>query len=175
MSAHDAEDAFQATFLVLVQKGGTIRGRHALAGWLHQVAHGVAIRANVAAARRRALERKVGQLAVTTSMNGPAASDDLVPALHAEIARLPEKYRLAVVHCDLEGMPQAQAAGQLQWSERTLQPPTGRGAGSAQGADWPDAGWHPIARCCPRCSCATRGSPSRQLGAKRPFVPRSPQ
>jgi RNA polymerase sigma factor (sigma-70 family) len=117
---HDAEDAFQATFLVLVQKGGTIRGRDSLAGWLHQVAHRVAIRANVAAARRRGLERQVGQMAVATSTNGPAASDDLLPALHEEIARLPEKCRLAVVHCDLEGMTQAQAAGRLHWSERTV-------------------------------------------------------
>ena len=118
---HDAEDAFQATFLVLVKKGGTIRGRDALAGWLHRVAHRVAIQANVAAARRRRLERQVGQMAVATSTNGPAASDELLPALHEEIARLPEKYRLAVVHCDLEGMTQAQAAGQLHWSRRTLQ------------------------------------------------------
>ena len=51
-------------------------------------------------------------MAVATSTNGPAASDDLLRALHEEIARLPEKYRLAVVHCDLEGMTQAQAAAQ---------------------------------------------------------------
>ena len=117
---HDAEDAFQATFLVLVKKGGTIRGRDALAGWLHQVAHRVAIQANTAAARRRTLERQVGEMAVATTTNGPPAADELLPALHEEIARLPEKYRLAVVHCDLEGMTQAQAAGQLHWSERTI-------------------------------------------------------
>ena len=117
---HDTEDAFQATFLVLVKKGGTIRGRDALGGWLHQVAHRVAIQANTAAARRRTLERQVGQMAVASSTNGPTASDDLLPALHEEIARLPEKYRLAVVHCDLEGMTQAQAAKQLHWSERTI-------------------------------------------------------
>jgi RNA polymerase sigma factor (sigma-70 family) len=117
---HDAEDAFQATFLVLVRKGGTIRGREALAGWLHRVAHRVAIQANVAAARRLRHERQVAEMAVTSSANDPAAPDDLVPALHAEIARLPEKYRLPIVHCDLEGMTQAQAAGQLHWSRRTL-------------------------------------------------------
>ena len=117
---HDVEDAFQATFLVLVKKGGTIRGRDALAGWLYQVAHRVAIQANTALARRRALERQVGQMAVATSPNGPAASGELLTALHEEIAGLPEKYRLAVVHCDLEGMTQAQAASQLHWSERTI-------------------------------------------------------
>ena len=117
---HDVEDAFQATFLVLVKKGGTIRGRDALAGWLYQVAHRVAIQANTSLARRRALERQVGQMAVAASPNGPAASGDLLTALHEEIAGLPEKYRLAVVHCDLEGMTQAQAASQLHWSERTI-------------------------------------------------------
>ncbi len=117
---HDAEDAFQATFLVLVKKGGAIRGRDALAGWLHKVAHRVAIQANTAAARRRTLEKRVGQMAVATSTNGPDASDDWLPALHEEIARLPEKLRLAVVHCDLEGMTRAQAAAQLHWSERTI-------------------------------------------------------
>jgi Sigma-70, region 4 len=60
-------------------------------------------------------------MAVATSTNRPAAQDDLLAALHEEIARLPEKYRLAVVHCDLEGQTQAQAAGQLHRSERTIQ------------------------------------------------------
>src|SRR6185312_3135155 len=118
--SHDAEDAFQATFLVLVKKGGTIRGRDALGGWLHQVAHRVAIQANAAAARRRSAERRLGEMTVARSTNGPNASDDLLPALHEEIARLPEKYRLALVHCDLEGMTQSQAAGLLHWSERTI-------------------------------------------------------
>ena len=118
---HDAEDAFQATFLVLVETGGAIRGGDALGGWLHRVAHRVANQANVAAARRRRLERQVGQMAVATSTNGPAASDEWLSVLHAEIDRLPEKYRLAVVYCDLKGMSQEQAAGQLHWRKRTLQ------------------------------------------------------
>jgi RNA polymerase sigma factor (sigma-70 family) len=118
---HDAEDAFQATFLVLVRTGGTIRGGDALGGWLHRVAHRVANQANVAAARRRRLEREVGQMPVATSTTGRAGSHELLPALHEEIARLPEKYRLAIVHCDLEGMTQSQAAGQLHWRKRTLQ------------------------------------------------------
>ena len=117
---HDAEDAFQATFLILVKKGRTIRGGDALGGWLHQVAHRVAIQANAAAARRRTLERRLEQMAVATAMHGPPAPDELLAALHEEIARLPEKCRLAVVTCDPQGMTQAQAAGQLQWSERTI-------------------------------------------------------
>ena len=117
---NDAEDAFQATFLILVKKAGTIRGGQALGGWLYQVAHRVAIQANIAAARRRAHEREAGQMTAASASSGPSVPDDLLPALHEEIARLPEKYRLPVVLCDLEGLPQAEAAGQLRWSERTL-------------------------------------------------------
>lgn len=118
---HAAEDAFQATFLVLVRSGRAIRGRDALAGWLHQVAHRVAIRANAGAARRRAVERKVGEMAVAASTNEPIAPGDVLSVLDEEIARLPEKQRLAIVYCDLEGLTQEQAAGQLRWSKRTLQ------------------------------------------------------
>ena len=116
----DAEDAFQASFLVLVKKGGTIRGRDALAGWLYQVAYRVAIQANTAEVTRRRHESEAGRMAIVNSTNGEVASDDLLPALHAEIARLPEKYRLAIVLCDLEGMTQVQAAEQLRCSERTV-------------------------------------------------------
>ena len=59
-------------------------------------------------------------MSAASASSGPSVPDDLLPALHAEIARLPEKYRLPVVLCDLEGLPQAEAAGQLRWSERTL-------------------------------------------------------
>ena len=116
----DVEDAFQATFLVLVKKAATIRGRQALGGWLYQVAHRVAVEANRAAARRRACEREAGLMASATPASGPALIDQLLSVLHEEIARLPEKHRLAVVLCDLEGMTHAQAAGELNWSERTL-------------------------------------------------------
>ena len=59
-------------------------------------------------------------MTAASASSGPSVPDDLLPALHEEIARLPEKYRLPVVLCDLEGLPQAEAAGQLRWSERTL-------------------------------------------------------
>ncbi len=117
---NDAEDAFQAAFLVMVKKAKTLRARHSLRGWLYQVAHRIAIQANTAAGRRRAHEREAGQMASTTTSTGLTLADALLPALHEEIARLPEKFRLAVVLCDLDELPQAQAASELGWSERTL-------------------------------------------------------
>src|SRR5271155_3637149 len=64
---NDAEDAFQATFLILVQKSSTLRRHEALGPWLYRVAHRVAIRANAVAARRRACARRAGQMAATPS------------------------------------------------------------------------------------------------------------
>ena len=118
---NDAEDAFQATFLILVKKSSDSPRPEALGPWLYQVAHRVAIRANAAAARRRACERRAGQMAATTATSGPAAPDEQLQALHEEIARLPEKLRRAIVLCDLERVPQDRAAGELRLSERTLQ------------------------------------------------------
>ncbi len=116
----DAEDAFQATFLVLVSKARGLRGRANLGGWLHLVAYRVAIQANAAAARRRVQEREAGEMAAATSTSVPAARDEQLRALHEEIAGLPEKFRVAVVLCDVQGVPQDRAAGELQLSERTL-------------------------------------------------------
>ena len=77
---NDAEDAFQATFMILVKKAGTIRGRVVLGGWLYQVAHRVAVHANIAAARRRAHEREAGQMTTASVSSSPAVWDDLLPA-----------------------------------------------------------------------------------------------
>ncbi len=118
---NDAEDAFQATFLILVKKSNSFRGQVALGPWLYQVAHRVAIRANTAAARRRAYERRAGQMAKAITTSGPAASNESLQALHEEIARLPDNLRRVIILCDLQRVPQAQAAGELHWSERTLQ------------------------------------------------------
>jgi RNA polymerase sigma factor (sigma-70 family) len=116
----DAEDAFQAAFLILVKKARTLRGRANLGGWLHLVAYRVAIQANAAAARRRVQERKAGEMAAATSSCDPVIPDELLPALHEEVARLPEKIRAAILLCDLQGVPQDQAAESLRLSERTL-------------------------------------------------------
>lgn len=107
------DDAFQATFVLLFRKGESIRGREALGGWLHRVAYRVSLQARSAAARRRDVEGAAGSLRVAES----TAPDDLASVLHEEVERLPERFRLPVVLCDLEGMTREQAAGRLGWSE----------------------------------------------------------
>jgi RNA polymerase sigma factor (sigma-70 family) len=122
----DAEDALQATFLVLARKAGSIRQRAAVAGWLCEVAHRVAARARAGAARRRDRERQVPP---------PAAPDptldmtlrDLRRALHDELRRLPDTYRLPLILCYLEGRSHAEAADQLGWTRGTLRGRLDRG------------------------------------------------
>jgi RNA polymerase sigma factor (sigma-70 family) len=115
---HDADDAFQATFLILVRRAGAIRKRESLGSWLYGVARRVAVRAKSDAARRRAKEplaegaRQSGDLGANTF--------ELRTSLHDEIDRLPEKYRAPVVLCDLEGQTHAEAAQQLQWPIGTV-------------------------------------------------------
>ena len=90
---NDAEDAFQATFLILINKSGSFGGHVALGPWLHRVAIRVAIRANRAAARRRMCERQAGEMALTNAISGRTPLDEPSLALHEEIARLPENLR----------------------------------------------------------------------------------
>src|SRR5437660_4412178 len=107
----DAEDAFQATFLVLARKAGSVRDAGALASWLYGVAARVALRARRGAARRRAREqraRRPGQESVSES-----AWRDVQTALDEEVLRLPEKLRLPFVLCFLEGRCQAEVAREL--------------------------------------------------------------
>jgi RNA polymerase sigma factor (sigma-70 family) len=118
-NADAAEDAFQATFLVLVCKARSIRARDALGGWLHRVAYRTAIRAGKDAARKRARERVVGDLDVEDrSPNEPGS--DWREVLHEEIACLSEKYQLPLSLCDLEGKTLAQAAHELNCGEATV-------------------------------------------------------
>ena len=112
---HDAEDAFQAVFLVLVRKADSIHGCAALGGWLHRVAVRIAVQANDDAARRRVQERRAGALAAARTMP-EGADDDLWGVIHAEIDRLPERYRLPLVLCHLEGLTREETARRLHWS-----------------------------------------------------------
>jgi RNA polymerase sigma factor (sigma-70 family) len=114
----DAEDAFQATFLVLAQKLGTVRKHASLASWLHGVAHRVALKAKAQSAARRRHE-------VQASLPDTLPPDDAIwgevrSALDVELGRLPDKWRLPLILCYLEGRTQDEAANQLAWSKSTL-------------------------------------------------------
>ena len=115
----DAEDAFQATFLILARRVRTLRVEGSLGGWLHRVAHCVAVRANADAARRRSCERQGVQMDAIEGRDS-TRRDDRTSELHEAIARLPEAFRRAVVLCDLEGMTQVEAARALGCGEATL-------------------------------------------------------
>jgi RNA polymerase sigma factor (sigma-70 family) len=116
---HDAEDAFQATFLVLLKKAASILPREMVANWLYGVAQQTALHSRRTTARRRTRERQV------TPMPEPAVAEqdlwhDLQPLLDQELARLPDKYRVALVLCDLEGKTRKEAARQFGCPEGTL-------------------------------------------------------
>jgi polysaccharide biosynthesis/export protein len=113
---NDAEDAFQATFVILARRCGSIRRRDSVESWLFGVACRVAARARVDAARRRAIEGR-GAAEAEAALGSPVADEadelDLGPIVQEEVHRLPEKYRAAVVLCYWEGLTQEQAAAQL--------------------------------------------------------------
>ena len=116
---HDAEDVFQATFLVLVRKAASIAQRELLANWLYGVAYQTALKARATAARRGTRERQV------TAMPEPATVqrdlwNDVKPLLDQELNHLPDKYRAVIVLCDLEGKTRKEAARQLGCPEGTV-------------------------------------------------------
>jgi RNA polymerase sigma factor (sigma-70 family) len=115
----DAEDAFQATFLVLARKAGSLRVCRSLGPWLYEVAHRLAHKARVSAARRLARERQSVPMTQTDSAT-EAAWRELAAVVDEEVCRLPERLRLPLVHCALEGRTREQACRLLGWSLRTL-------------------------------------------------------
>jgi RNA polymerase sigma factor (sigma-70 family) len=116
---HDAEDAFQATFLVLVRRAASIVPRDMVANWLYGVAHRTALKARATAARREARERQVPEMPEPEAAR-PDLWHDLQPLLDEELSRLPDKYRVPIVLCDLEGRTRKEAARQLGWPEGTV-------------------------------------------------------
>jgi RNA polymerase sigma factor (sigma-70 family) len=116
---HDAEDAFQATFLVLARKAASVRPRERLANWLHGVAVRTAMKAKAMTVKRRGREKQV------TEMPEPETAQqgqwpDLQPLLDQELNGLPENYRLPILLCDLEGKKIKEAAQQLGWPQGSL-------------------------------------------------------
>jgi RNA polymerase sigma factor (sigma-70 family) len=122
----DAEDAFQATFLVLVRKAGSVRKRESVRSWLYGIAFRVAVRARRQRSRRRAQESHVPDVPGADPRR-EADWRDLRPVLDEEIARLPEKYRLPLILCYLEGKTNAQAAQQVGCPRETLATRLARG------------------------------------------------
>jgi RNA polymerase sigma factor (sigma-70 family) len=117
--AHDAEDAFQATFMVLARKAASVVPGEAVGNWLYGVAYHTALKAQAAASRRRAKERQVEVMPEPQA--GPQDPlHDVLPLLDRELSRLPEKYRLPAVLCDLQGRPRREVAQQLGIPEGTL-------------------------------------------------------
>jgi RNA polymerase sigma factor (sigma-70 family) len=104
----DAEDAFQATFLVLVRKAASIARRAAVANWLYGVAHRTALKAKAMNHSRRAKERAAGSIPRAEAEE--TVWQELLPLLDEELSRLPDRYRAAILLCDLEGVPVRQAA-----------------------------------------------------------------
>ena len=116
---HLAEDAFQAVFVVLAAKAAVVRPRDAVAAWLHGVAVRTALRARTAAGRRR--RREVPTAVLPEPTCPPRAEpDDAIAILDQEIAALPERFRLPVVLCELEGRERAEVAGRLGVPAGTL-------------------------------------------------------
>lgn len=116
---HDAEDAFQATFFVLVRRAEAIRNRDSLACWLHGVARRVALRARTDGDRRRRENTSVFEHFKADGRDQPQRAE-LRSSVREEIELLPEKYRAPVVLCDLEGQTHAEAAETLSWPVGTV-------------------------------------------------------
>jgi RNA polymerase sigma factor (sigma-70 family) len=113
----DIEDAFQATFLVLVRRAGSVQVGDSLGRWLYGVARRVAAKARTRSERLRARSAPQGELAAPET---EADQAHVLAALDEEVSRLPEKYRIPVILCHFEGLTHAQAAARLRWPVGTV-------------------------------------------------------
>jgi RNA polymerase sigma factor (sigma-70 family) len=118
-NSHDADDAFQASFLALARKAGTLSSRELVGHWLFAVAYRTAMCARRTASRRRAMEKHLEQLPERPVIP-PESLMDLRAVLDREVSRLPAVYRIPVVLCELEGKSRQEAARQLGVPEGTL-------------------------------------------------------
>jgi RNA polymerase sigma factor (sigma-70 family) len=116
----DAEDAFQASFVVLARKAGSISWRDSVSNWLYQVAYRIAVETKTNTARRRIHERQAAEMRIP-EVTDQASRQELAQVIDEELHRLPDKYRAPLLLCYLEGETSDQAAKHLGWSLRTLQ------------------------------------------------------
>ncbi len=121
----DAEDAFQATFLILVRKAGNIRPRGMVSNWLYGVAHNTALKAKAMIHKRRTKEREAGK--VTKPEAAKEVWSQVQTLVDEELGRLPDKYRVPIVLCDLEGKTIKEAARHLDWPQGTVATRLSRG------------------------------------------------
>jgi RNA polymerase sigma factor (sigma-70 family) len=125
----DAEDAFQATFLMLARKAYSIGRRESVSGWLYMVAYRIALRARTRSLRRGHVERPLDDLPIDAKSSDPADVSswrELRQLLDAELSQIPEKYRTAFVLCHLEGKTCEEAAEHLGCPRGTVQSRVGR-------------------------------------------------
>jgi RNA polymerase sigma factor (sigma-70 family) len=117
-NSHDAEDAFQATFLVLVRKAGSVRPREMVGNWLYGVAYRTALEARKTVVNRRVKERQV--IDMPRRETEKETWEELRAVLDQELTRLPDKYRAVLVLCDLEGKTRKKVAQQLNLPDGTV-------------------------------------------------------
>jgi RNA polymerase sigma factor (sigma-70 family) len=118
---HEAEDAFQATFLVLALKAPVIRDPESLGGWLRGVAHRVAVRARRRVLRRRAIEKTRAEMSRDEQFSPPAlVTSELRKLVQDELEGLPDSYRRPIELCYLDGLTHQEAARRLDWPVGTV-------------------------------------------------------
>ena len=123
----DAEDAFQATFLILARKAASVRPRAMVGNWLYGVACNISFKVKAMNAKRRAREATMSAVPEVAAQQPCSEWSELKPWLDVELSRLPDKYRVPIVLCDLEGKTQREAAQQLDWPLGTFASRLARG------------------------------------------------
>jgi RNA polymerase sigma factor (sigma-70 family) len=116
----DAEDAFQGTFVVLVRRAAAIKSPRQLANWLYGVAYNTALKAKALAIKRRSKEMQVQQMPEPAVTEHESFAPELFAVLDQELSLLPDKYRVPIVLCDLEGASYKEAAQELGIGEKSL-------------------------------------------------------
>jgi RNA polymerase sigma factor (sigma-70 family) len=125
--AADVEDAFQATFLVLVQQAKRVRCPGSLGGWLFAVAHRVAVRATRTRARKTRRENAARVAPASPETGAELSWREAVAALHEELDALPDRFRLPVILCYLDGLSRDEAAARLGWKAGSVKAGLERG------------------------------------------------